>query len=77
MPVAVAVTAAKGDGGGSEAVAGGADPYPGRGGPAAGFPSASITGRQLVPAMLDELGNEADMTTVRNELDVLKVETFY
>ncbi|MEU9063470.1 hypothetical protein AB0D13_32550 [Streptomyces sp. NPDC048430] len=46
-------------------------------GASAGFPRGSITGRQLVPAMLDELGTGPDMTKVRNELDVMKVETFY
>ncbi|MEU1367727.1 hypothetical protein ABZ454_16530 [Streptomyces sp. NPDC005803] len=42
-----------------------------------GFPRASFTGRQLALDVLGGLGNGPDMTKVRYELDVTKVETFY
>lgn len=42
-----------------------------------GFPRASFTGRQLALDVLGGPGNGPDMTKVRYELDVTKVETFY
>ncbi|MET7645882.1 hypothetical protein ABZS83_20070 [Streptomyces sp. NPDC005426] len=41
------------------------------------FPRASFTGRQLALDIPGDLGNGPDMTKVRYELDVTKVETFY